>query len=207
MSKQVKELVSNDIKRRLQNVNDALLVNMIGMNSSSTYTLRKELRAKKINVLVVKNSMAARAAAGTSLAKMFDGVSWIGRDLLGRRGHRLAGQDDHRSPQGRQIPRVPAARRRHGRRTDLGRTDRRGRQVAQPHRAIEPVAGPDLLGRRAAERPVAGGRRGVGQPNCREGQRRRGSACGGCSGSGASEAAPGEAAAGDAAPAEEAPAS
>ncbi len=75
MSKHVKELVSNDIKHRLQNVNDALLVNMVGMNSSSTYTLRRELRAKKINILVVKNSLAARAASGTPLAKMFDGVT------------------------------------------------------------------------------------------------------------------------------------
>ena len=47
MSKYVKNLVSDDIKKRLQSVNDALLVNMIGMNSSSTYTLRKELRARK----------------------------------------------------------------------------------------------------------------------------------------------------------------
>lgn len=88
MSKKVKELVSNDIKNRLQNVNDALLVNMIGMNSSSTYTLRKELRSKKIKILVVKNSMAARAAAGTPLAKMFDGVSgsaaicWGSEDIV-----------------------------------------------------------------------------------------------------------------------------
>lgn len=88
MSKHVKELVSNDIKRRLQDVNDALLVNMIGMNSSSTFTLRKELRARKINVLVVKNSMAARAAADTSLAKMFDGVTgsaaicWGSEDIV-----------------------------------------------------------------------------------------------------------------------------
>jgi large subunit ribosomal protein L10 len=88
MSKKVKELVSNDIKNRLRNVNDALLVNMIGMNSSSTYTLRKELRSKNIKVLVVKNSMAARAAAGSSLAKIFDGVSgsaaicWGGEDIV-----------------------------------------------------------------------------------------------------------------------------
>ncbi len=88
MSKLVKELVSNDIKRRLASVNDALLVNMIGMNSSSTFTLRKELRAKKIHVLVVKNSMASRAAAGTPLAKMFDGVTgsaaicWGGEDIV-----------------------------------------------------------------------------------------------------------------------------
>ena len=88
MSKKVKELVSNDIKSRLQNVNDALLVNMIGMNSSSTYTLRKELRSKKIKILVVKNSMAARAATGTPLARMFDGVSgsaaicWGSEDIV-----------------------------------------------------------------------------------------------------------------------------
>jgi large subunit ribosomal protein L10 len=88
MSKYVKNLVSNDIQKRLQSVNDALLVNMIGMNSSSTYTLRKELRAKKINILVVKNSMAARATAGTPLARLFDGVGgsaaicWGGEDIV-----------------------------------------------------------------------------------------------------------------------------
>jgi ribosomal protein L10 len=58
------------------------------MNSSSTFTLRKELRAKKINILVVKNSMAARAATDTPLAKMFDGVSgsaaicWGSEDIV-----------------------------------------------------------------------------------------------------------------------------
>src|SRR5271165_1744641 len=88
MSKYVKNLVSDDIKKRLQNVNDALLVNMIGMNSSSTYNLRKELRARKINVLVVKNSLAARATAGTPLARLFDGVGgsaavcWGSEDIV-----------------------------------------------------------------------------------------------------------------------------
>jgi ribosomal protein L10 len=74
MSKYVKNLVSDDIKKRLQDVNDALLVNTIGMNASNTYALRKELRARKINILVVKNSLAARATVGTSLARLFDGV-------------------------------------------------------------------------------------------------------------------------------------
>jgi large subunit ribosomal protein L10 len=88
MSKYVKNLVSDDIKKRLQNVNDALLVNMIGMNSSDTYLLRKELRARKINILVVKNSMAARATAGTPLASLFDGVGgsaaicWGSEDIV-----------------------------------------------------------------------------------------------------------------------------
>ncbi len=88
MSKYVKNLVSDDIKKRLQNVNDALLVNMVGMNSSSTYTLRKELRAKKINILVVKNSLAAKATVGTPLARLFDGVGgsaaicWGSEDIV-----------------------------------------------------------------------------------------------------------------------------
>jgi large subunit ribosomal protein L10 len=88
MSKYVKNLVSSDIKKRLESVNDALLVNMIGMNSSSTYQLRKELREKKINILVVKNSLAARATAGTPLASLFDGVSgsaaicWGSEDIV-----------------------------------------------------------------------------------------------------------------------------
>jgi large subunit ribosomal protein L10 len=88
MSKYVKNLTSEDIKKRLEKVNDALLVNMIGMNSSATYNLRKELRAKKVSVLVVRNSLAARATAGTSLARMFDGVSgsaaicWGGEDIV-----------------------------------------------------------------------------------------------------------------------------
>ena len=61
---------------------------MVGMNSSSTYSLRKELRAKKINILVVKNSLAARATAGTPLARLFDGVDgsaavcWGSEDIV-----------------------------------------------------------------------------------------------------------------------------
>ena len=72
MSKYVKNLISGDILRRLEGVSDAILVNVIGMNSSSTYTIRKTLRDKKINMLVVKRSMAARATEGTSLRAMFD---------------------------------------------------------------------------------------------------------------------------------------
>jgi large subunit ribosomal protein L10 len=88
MSKFVKSLVSEDIKKRLHNVNDALLVNMVGMNSSTTYTLRKELRAKKIKILVVKNSMAAKATSGTPLARLMDGIGgssaicWGSEDIV-----------------------------------------------------------------------------------------------------------------------------
>jgi large subunit ribosomal protein L10 len=75
MSKYVKNLISDHLHKRLEGVNDALLVNMIGLKSNNTMRLRNELAGKNIQVMVIKNSMAARAAAGTPLAPMFEGVT------------------------------------------------------------------------------------------------------------------------------------
>lgn len=72
MSKYVKNLIAGDVLRRLDGVQDAILVNVIGMDSSSTYQIRKTLREKNIGMLVVKRSLAARATEGTSLRAMFD---------------------------------------------------------------------------------------------------------------------------------------
>lgn len=74
MSKYVKNLVIEDIQRRLNGVNDALVINVIGLDSGKSFLLRKKLREKKINVLVVKNSLAKRATEGTRLGPAFDGV-------------------------------------------------------------------------------------------------------------------------------------
>ena len=161
MSKYVKNLVSDDIKKRLQNVNDALLVNMVGMNSSATYSLRKELRAKKINILVVKNSMAARATAGTPLARLFDGVGgsaaicWGSEDIVALAKSITAILKSEKFPafqprggvmDGEQISADQIA------------------EVAKwptPDGATEPLGWPDPLGRLAIERPVDRGRRGA----------------------------------------------
>jgi ribosomal protein L10 len=72
MSKYVKNLITDDLRKRFQGVNDALLVNVTGMDSLKTFQLRKELRSKKVNLLVVKNSMARRATEGTPLAAAFE---------------------------------------------------------------------------------------------------------------------------------------
>jgi ribosomal protein L10 len=88
MSKYVKNLVVEDIRGRLGSVHDALLVNMIGLDANANWRLRSDLRAKKIDILVVKNSLAARAMAGTPLEGMFDGVSgcaaicWGSEDIV-----------------------------------------------------------------------------------------------------------------------------
>jgi large subunit ribosomal protein L10 len=75
MSKYVKNLITDHLREQLKNVNDALLVNMIGLKSNATMRLRNELAGKNIQVLVIKNSTAARAATGTSLAPMFEGLT------------------------------------------------------------------------------------------------------------------------------------
>ena len=74
MSKYVKNLITDHLRQQLSGVNDALLVNMIGLSANNNYKLRAELRKKKIHVLVVKNSLARRATQGTQLAPLFEGV-------------------------------------------------------------------------------------------------------------------------------------
>jgi ribosomal protein L10 len=76
-------------------------VNVIGMDSGSTVNLRRDLRAKGIHLLVVKNSLARRASEGTSLAPAFEGVKgttavvWGAEDFvsLAKEIHRLS-QDE-----------------------------------------------------------------------------------------------------------------
>ncbi|MCC7084195.1 MAG: 50S ribosomal protein L10 [Pirellulales bacterium] len=74
MSKFVKDLLARDLKNQLNGVSDALLVNVIGLDSIRTSKLRTELRKKNIKLEVVKNSMARRATEGTPLAPAFEGV-------------------------------------------------------------------------------------------------------------------------------------
>jgi large subunit ribosomal protein L10 len=73
MSKFVKDLVTDQLKRELDGVQDLLLVNVVGLSANSTGALRKALRQKNIKLLVVKNSLARRATEGTQLAPAFEG--------------------------------------------------------------------------------------------------------------------------------------
>jgi ribosomal protein L10 len=49
--------VSDEIKKRLTGVQDALLVNVIGLNTDKTFALRRLLRSKDIHILVVNPSL------------------------------------------------------------------------------------------------------------------------------------------------------
>jgi ribosomal protein L10 len=88
MSKFVKDLVTDDIRRRVDGVDDALLVNMVGLDANKTVELRRQLRDKDIHVLVIKNSLARRATKGTQLAHAFENARgamalvWGGEDFV-----------------------------------------------------------------------------------------------------------------------------
>ena len=100
MSKYLKELITNELKGRFEGVSDALLVDVIGMEANSNVELRKELRDQGIHLMVVKNSLARRATAGTALEPAFEGatgtvaVVWGGEDVvsLAKEVTRLAGE-------------------------------------------------------------------------------------------------------------------
>ena len=88
MSKYVKNLIADDLRERLRNVHDALLVDMVGLNANTNTRLRAELRNKNIHVMVIKNSLAARATEGTPLAPLFEGlggtaaICWGAEDIV-----------------------------------------------------------------------------------------------------------------------------
>lgn len=88
MSKYLKNLIAADVSQRLSGVQDAVLVNVVGMTANHTVELRRELREKNIQLLVVKNSMARRACEGTSLAPAFEGaqgsnaIVWGAEDFI-----------------------------------------------------------------------------------------------------------------------------
>ncbi len=75
MSKFVKNIITEELKKRLDGVENALLVNLVGMAVNDSNRLRAMLAEKDVNVMVVKNSLAARACVGTKLEGVMDGIN------------------------------------------------------------------------------------------------------------------------------------
>ena len=88
MSKYVKQLIASELSQRLAGVDEAVLVNVIGLDANQTVMLRKSLREKNMSLLVVKNSLAKRATEGTPLSTALAGmegtlaVMWGGDDIV-----------------------------------------------------------------------------------------------------------------------------
>lgn len=88
MSKYVKNLLTDEVKRRWEGVENALLVTVAGLDAVKNSQLRQKLRGKNISLLMIKNSIARRASEGTPLAAAFEemegslAVVWGGEDIV-----------------------------------------------------------------------------------------------------------------------------
>lgn len=67
MSKPIKEMIVADYQKRFTDLDGALVIDIRGMTSNDANSLRAGLHAKKVRVTVVKNTLAAKALAGTAL--------------------------------------------------------------------------------------------------------------------------------------------
>ena len=75
MSKFVKQLVTNDIAKRLDGVQYLMMVGLTGIDANKTVNLRANLADKGIHLRVIKNSLAKRATEGTPLAPAFENMA------------------------------------------------------------------------------------------------------------------------------------
>jgi large subunit ribosomal protein L10 len=102
MSKQIKNMLVDDLKGRLGGVGELIVVSLGRLDAQKTTQLRQTLRKKKISLQLVKNSLARLATRGTPLAPAFDkaegmlAIAWGGEDVvdLAKELDRLAGVKD-----------------------------------------------------------------------------------------------------------------
>ncbi len=76
MSKQLKTLITDTLRSRYEGVDSACVVDVTGLTVEDAQRVRRALAAKRIELMVVKNSLARRALDGGPLES-------LGRDLAG----------------------------------------------------------------------------------------------------------------------------
>lgn len=99
MSKLVKDMLVEDLKKRLGDVAEVVVVSLGRLDAQKTAQLRSTLRKKRIHLHMVKNSLARRATADTPIAPAFTqtagmlAIAWGGEDVvdLAKELDRLAG--------------------------------------------------------------------------------------------------------------------
>ena len=145
MSKYVKDLVSKEIAHRLEGVGYALLVNVVGLDAGKTFVLRRRLREKNIELLVIKNSLGRRATEDTPLAAAFQGVEGTLAMVWGSEDFVSLTKEITSLDGSAEFPNLSDSRRGDGRRArECG--SRQGCQlVAQPPGADPDPAGPDSV--------------------------------------------------------------
>lgn len=74
MSKPIKETIIADYKKRFDDLEGALLVDIRGIDANTNNNLRKGLDKKNIRVTVIKNTLAMKAFHDTKLQPLCDGL-------------------------------------------------------------------------------------------------------------------------------------
>ena len=88
MSNAIKDMLDDDLKHRLHEVGDVIVVSLGRLDAQKTTQLRKQLRSKQISLQLIKNSLAKRAIAGTPLepalvkAEGMLALAWGGEDVV-----------------------------------------------------------------------------------------------------------------------------
>ena len=75
MSKQIKELIVAEYKRRFDDITDALIVDIRGIDANENNDLRVDLLGKDIHITVLKNSLAKTAFEGSNLEVLTTTIS------------------------------------------------------------------------------------------------------------------------------------
>ncbi|MCH2141722.1 MAG: 50S ribosomal protein L10 [Phycisphaerales bacterium] len=74
MSKPIKNMMVADYKRRFEGIQDALLVDIRGIEANDNNALRQGLHAEGIRITVVRNTLARDAFKDTSLETLTEGL-------------------------------------------------------------------------------------------------------------------------------------
>jgi large subunit ribosomal protein L10 len=80
MSKKVKNLVTNELKKRFGDVDGVAVISPKGLDGNKNHGIRRRLHAKGLKMTVVKNTLAKRATDGSKIAgfeKLLDGPSAV----------------------------------------------------------------------------------------------------------------------------------
>jgi large subunit ribosomal protein L10 len=96
-------MLVDDLKGRLDGVGELIVVSLGRLDAQKTTQLRQALRKKRINLQLIKNSLARMATSGSALAPAFEqadgmlAIAWGGEDVvdLAKELDRLSGVKDY----------------------------------------------------------------------------------------------------------------
>ena len=82
MSKLIKQMEMDALRKTFQDVRDLVVLSITGLNSQADHGLRAALRAKNIRLKVVKNSLTRRVFGELGLKVGDDSPYWLGPTAL-----------------------------------------------------------------------------------------------------------------------------